>query len=416
MNCLWLARDLPFPLDAGDRIYSARLAGALAEAGTTVRFFGFADASPPPSAPPLNWVAVAGTKRRQAAALFSSLPVAAAIHDTVAYRRALAEQLRERWDAIVLDSYGSGWALATCLAARSGTEGKPPLLVYVAHNQEGALWQDLVRNSRATPLKRAAIWQNWLKVRALERSLLQHADLTTAISGEDAAALAALSSMTAKRPPLLLTPGYSGTRLAARVIDGNCPRRVVLIGSFRWLVKQENLRRFVALADPVFHRHNIAFDVIGDVPQALLDELRPQLRATVFHGFVEDVAPCFARARMAVVPEAIGGGFKLKFLDYIFSRLPVATLAAAAAGLPPAIREHLLIRADLAALVDAIVAQMDDLDRLNSLQRRAYAAAAQHFDWRERGTALHQAILACRLEQPGVATAPPETHYRMELP
>ncbi len=416
MNCLWLARDLPFPPDAGDRIYSARLAGALAEAGASVRFFGFADADPPPATLPLNWVAVAGTKRRQAAALFSHLPIAAAIHDTVAYRRALAEQLRERWDAVVLDSYGSGWALPACLATRSGTAGtanKAPLLVYVAHNQEGALWQGLVRNSRATPLKRAAIWQNWLKVRALERRLLQHADLTTAISDEDAAALA---PMTPKRPPLLLTPGYSGARLAARVIDGNCPRRVVLIGSFRWLVKQENLRRFVALADPVFHRHGIAFDVIGDVPQALLDELRPRLRATVFHGFVEDVAPCFARARMAVVPEAIGGGFKLKFLDYLFSRLPVASLAAAAAGLPPAIREHLLIRADLAALVDTVVAQMDDLDRLNSLQRHAYAAAAQHFDWRDRGAALHQALLACRLEQPGVATAPPETHYRMELP
>ena len=37
---LWLARMLPLPLCTGDRIYSARLAEALARAGCEVRFVG----------------------------------------------------------------------------------------------------------------------------------------------------------------------------------------------------------------------------------------------------------------------------------------------------------------------------------------------------------------------------------------
>lgn len=412
MNCLWIARELPFPADAGDRIYSANLAGALAEAGVAVRFLGCAaDGSDLPAVSPVRWVPVSGVRRSQGRALLSTLPIAAAIHDTPAYRSALDAQWQEQaWDAIVFDSYGSGWALKRYLAVRGPAAAPPPVLVYVSHNQEAVLWHDMARRSQASPQRRIALWQNWLKVRSLERFILRHVDLITAISSEDAVALQALAP---GRPTVVLPPGYAGARQSERVIDADCPKRVVLIGSFRWVVKQENLRRFVDLADGAFHRHGIVLDVIGDVPERLLAELQPRLKATVFHGFVDDVAPYFARARLAVVPEAIGGGFKLKFLDYIFGRVPVATLAAAAAGLPPGIRKNLLSRHDLPALVDAIVAHMDRLPVLNDMQQGAFEAAGQLYRWRDRGSALADAIVACRERRDGVPTSAAD--YGVEL-
>ena len=410
MNCLWIARDQPFPPDAGDKIYSANLATALAEAGVAVSFVGCAaPAGQPPAASPVLWLPVAGGKRSQGRALLSRLPIAAAIHDTPAFRQALAARLQENWDAIVFDSYGSGWALKRYLASRPPADR--PVLIHVAHNQEGALWRDMVGNSQGGPLKKLALWQNWLKVAALERFILRHVDLTTAISDEDAAAFARLAP---GRPTVVLTPGYSGEAQPARLIGADCPKRVVLIGSFRWVVKQENLRQFLALADAAFHRHGIIFDVIGDVPETLRAELEPRLKATVFHGFVDDVGPTFARARLAVVPEVIGGGFKLKFLDYIFGRLPVATIAAAAAGLPPAIRRQLLCRTDLATLVAAIVTHIDRLDELNAMQRGAFAAADQLYRWRDRGRVLRDAITAAQQVRAGAAKARPAGNYRME--
>lgn len=416
MKCLWISRDQPFPLDAGDKIYSANLAGALAEAGVAVSFLGFAAAasdplSLPPAGSPVRWLPVPGAKRGQLSALFSTLPMAGAIHDTAAYRRALDTQLQETWDAIVIDSYGSGWALKHYLAARRRSDKAMPVLVHVTHNQEGALWRDMVVNSEATAPKKLALWQNWLKVRALERFVVRHVDLTTAISSEDAAALGALAP---ERPTVVLTPGHSGPRQAERVIDASCPKHVVLIGSFRWVVKQENLRQFIELADDAFHRHGIAFDVIGDVPEALLAELKPQVKATRFHGFVDDIAPYFARARLAVVPEVIGGGFKLKFLDYIFSRLPVATITSAAAGLPADIRSKLLCRPDLATLVAAIVDHIDRLDILNDMQSGAFKAADRFFDWRDRGSELRDAIAACQRDRAGASKLRPKPDYPVE--
>ncbi|MDB5887676.1 MAG: hypothetical protein JWM03_548, partial [Rhodocyclales bacterium] len=254
-----------------------------------------------------------------------------------------------------------------------------------------------------------ALWQNYLKVRALERRLVAQVDLIAAITEEDAQRYA---RQAAGKPTVTLTPGYTGWSAPTRRIDASTPRRVVLVGSFRWVVKQENLRRFLELADARFKLHNIQFDVIGDVPTALLDELRPLLQATHFHGFVDDIAPYFATARMAVVPEVIGGGFKLKYLDYLFARVPIATIGDAAAGLPQAIRDHMLACDDLPQLVNAIIENIDRTEQLNVMQAQAFDAAHALFDWSDRGIALRQAVEALQPDVTPPAIQPPATGDR----
>jgi hypothetical protein len=92
------------------------------------------------------------------------------------------------------------------------------------------------------------------------------------------------------------------------------------------------------------------------------------------------------------VPECIGGGFKLKFLDYIFGRLPVATLSQAAAGLSPDLRRTLLTNDTLDGLVRAIVSHMGRFEKLNRMQERAFALARERYRWNTRGDELKQAI------------------------
>ena len=104
---------------------------------------------------------------------------------------------------------------------------------------------------------------------------------------------------------------------------------------------------------------------------------------------------------MAVVPELIGGGFKLKFLDYIFARLPIATLAHATAGFPAAVREATLARDDLESLVRATVEHIDNFRALNRMQECAYSAAESSFDWKDRGLWLQQAVARTRQERFG---------------
>jgi len=168
------------------------------------------------------------------------------------------------------------------------------------------------------------------------------------------------------------------------------------MGSFRWVVKQENLARFIEVADPSFARHGIQLDVLGDVPEELLRRLRHRCQATRFHGFVQDVGELFTQARIAVVPEVIGGGFKLKFLDYFFGRVPVATLSHAATGLPPELFAQTLACETLSALVEVIVNNIDCVEKLNRMQDSAFVHSSARFTWQEQSIKLKQAILRQR--------------------
>ena len=387
-RCLWLARELPFPEDSGDRVHSAHLAQALAQAGADLTFVGLdTDAAWNAGPPPVQWHGIGGGPRPVWRALLSAQPLQAALRATPAYRRVVNALLLERWDAVVLDHYGSSWLLPAMRRARAGIDEKP-VLVHVSHNHETSLWQQMAELVDGPAWKRVGVQQNAWKVRHAEQRLAQGVDLLCCITGEDAQAFAASGVTT---PSLVLTPGYAGRRVAQRRIDADTPRRVVLVGSFRWVAKQENVRALVQQAADAFSQHGITLDIVGDMPEALRDELgaHPAVR---LHGFVDDLRPLLAEARMALVPEAIGGGFKLKLLDYVFHRVPVVTLQAAAAGLPLPLMRSMMVCANLPSLIDAVIMHFDDVPLLDRLQNQAFDAARTAFEWSDRGRALLAAI------------------------
>ncbi len=392
MRCLWIAREIPFPANSGDRIYTAQLARAFGQANGGVTFVGIADGATAPAPQDdqeVRWMSIGGGRHGLLRSLLSSAPLVAAMHATPAYKAKLDSLFSEEWDVIVFDHYGSGWALQRYLNSPFGRSKRRARTVYIAHNHEERVLRAVATDSDASPVKRLGFWQNYLKTRAMERYMVRHVDLVSAITEEDAAAFRAQQPGVAT---LVLTPGYNGAVCQQRQISAETPRHVLMVGSFQWAAKQENLRQFLRIADPVFAQNNIVFDVVGSMPDGLRAELTPSLTATRLHGFVDDPTSLFDGARMALVPEAIGGGFKLKFLDYLFRRLPVATLRDAAAGLPGVLRSQMIEAESLVQLVERIVEQVGDAERLNALQDKAYIAAGSLFKWYDRGLQLRAAL------------------------
>ena len=121
-------------------------------------------------------------------------------------------------------------------------------------------------------------------------------------------------------------------------------------------------------------------------------QARSHFRATRFLGFVEDLEPIFRSVRVGIVAERTGGGFKLKTLDYIFNRVPIATIRGGIAGLPLTPGLHYLSFASMRELAQGVVAVIDDIQRLNSLQQAAYEKCKSGFDWSARGRTLCSAI------------------------
>lgn len=395
MRCLWIGHHLPYPMDEGARLYSGKLAMAFARSGASVRMLGFgSEHFAPESGERIECVSVPGERRKAVAGLLSAMPLKAALDATPSYMALLDQQLTQPWDVIVLDNYSAGWALDRCLAHRHASA--TATLVHVSHNHEERVWRSMARQASASLPHRLLLWQNHRKVSRLERRLARTADLLTTITDNDAKSFREIRS---RGPILTLTPGYDGPVVRDRTITTDTPRRVVIVGSFHWIVKRENLARFIACADRLFAEHGIELVIAGDVPPDLRSSFEASVRATRFAGFLADLSPVLSEARIAVVPELIGGGFKLKFLDYFFARVPVATIGAAAAGLPADMRKELLTSDDLDGLARVIVEQIDRLDSLNRMQSEAFALAQTLYRWEDRGAQLLHAIERIRHER-----------------
>jgi len=392
MRCLWLTWIDPKPEHDGQRIYSGRLIEAAAKAGAQVRVLCFSSGNSPRSDGEIEgrvrWSMVPYPSRPAWTSVLSSLPHIAHRSATAPMREAFDGLLRGgAWDAIVLDGLYAGWALDPY--QRCFLNGHRPRLVYLSHNHEETLRRSLADNFDGPAAKRRMLQLDACKVRALERRLVDSADVVTAITAHDAALF---DRRRGGKPVVVLPPGYGGRRVSERRITADTPRSVVVAGSFEWIAKQMNLEEFLESADSRFAEAGVRLRVIGHGDEAFFARLRRRFRAVDVIGRVETVTPYLNEARLAVVPERTGGGFKLKVLEYVFNRTPIAALDSSVAGTPLMPGISMLMFPTQQDLASGILRAVDDIPLLNRLQERAFAACANRFDWSERGARLVGAL------------------------
>jgi len=213
---------------------------------------------------------------------------------------------------------------------------------------------------------------------------VRQSDLVSAITNEDLRCLGALDNT------VLVTPGYAGRRVEDREINNTTPRRALILGNAIWLAKQMNLIEFISAADELFHERQVELWVVGKVPNHF--QAKNRFRATRFLGYVKDLGPIFHGVRIGIVAERTGGGFKLKTLDYIFNRVPIAAIRGGIAGLPLTPGLDYLSFESMRELAQGVAVALDDTGRLNSLQHAAYEKCKAAFDWSDRGRTLCNAI------------------------
>jgi glycosyltransferase involved in cell wall biosynthesis len=407
LRCLWLTRMDPVPPDAGDLVYSLHLLTSLSRAGvrlTVLAMRRISDRAGSTDADGIEWIIVPWKSGREIGgraavrSLLSHLPNVASQYNAVPFRRALRLQMAREWDAIVVDHLGMGWAWP---AVQAYQHRKPGVVsVFIAHQCEAEVRRRMARNFCGDVVRKIALTIDAAKANRLEKRLIRQSNLVSAITNEDLRCFGSLKKI------ILLTPGYAGRHVACREITDTTPRRALILGSGSWLAKQMNLIEFTAAADELFHERQIELWVVGNVPNHL--RANHHFRAIRFLGFVEDLRPIFRSIRIGVVAERTGGGFKLKTLDYIFNRVPIAAIRGSIAGLPLTAGFHYLSFASIGELAQGISAAIDDIVRLNLLQSAAYEKCSTGFDWNDRGRMLCNAMCEaasqrkrCEDEEPG---------------
>lgn len=395
MRCLWLTWIDPAPEYDGQRIYSGRLIKALADTGADVHVLCTAGADSHrrdgEREDGVAWHLVEHEFPPAWRSVPSQLPRIAHRSAVPAMQARLSALLADAtWDCVVFDGLYPGWALDP-VRRRLGGRGRGCRLVYISHNHEGSMRASIAKGARPHPLRSVLLRHDARKAGLLERRLVEAADLVTAITPEDAARF---EEQAPDKPIVVLPPGYQGRRVPERRITADVPRRAIIVGSFEWITKQMNLSEFLAEADPVFAKAGAELQVVGAGPDRFFDRLRGGLNATELVGRVDSLTSYLDQARIAIVAERLGGGFKLKVLDYVFNRLPIAALTGSVAGVPLAADASMLSYEGHATLARGVSSALDDLELLNRLQTEAYQACAERFDWGDRGQRLATSIAA----------------------
>ena len=399
MRCLWLTRKYPRPINSGELIYSNGMISAFAETGVALTVIAHdneetpvgdgSEASRYRDDQGVEWRLGHPTLGGRLGSLVTRWPA-----DSYRLRNggpadALSTALGEGgWDVIVIDHAAMGWALDPILAGRNGS-GRPKV-VYLSHNHEAKIRREIAHHSTSETFpKRFALKLDADKYARQEQDLCRRADLVTAITGFE---VAAYREEFPHQSFEILTPGYDGERHPDHQITEDTPRRVVMSGSFEWIAKRMNLEEFLEVAAAPFAAAGIELQIVGKTEEAFRESIARRYPSVDFVGRVPEMSPYLLDARMGLIVETLGGGFKLKALDYLFHRLPLAGLRHAVEGLPHESPDEVLLVDTLSDLVDEVTAAVDEVPRLNRMSGASFRKCEAAFRWRDRGQALLEAI------------------------
>jgi glycosyltransferase involved in cell wall biosynthesis len=400
MRCLWLTLADPEPASNGQLLYSKGLIEAAAQAGLALTVIGLARPEHPRyGADPrgIDWRFAQEVPRNAWQRLLSPYPAMAQPRSPELHRQLACALAEQSWDAVIFDSICTAWALPAVL--QFANDRRPgPRLVYIAHNHEMTVARHLAGSARG--LRRLQRQLDRLKTIALEHRLLAAADVVTSNTPDDRAKYIADSG----RDVLLLPPGYDGPRVLGRTIDNSVPRRAILVGSLDWPVKRLSVEAFLEAAAIPLAQEGVQLQLVGEAEHDYLGRLRRRFPSVDFVGRVADVGPYLQQARLALVPDQIGG-FKLKGLDYVFHRLPILAMRVALPGMPLEEGRSVALFDSHQRMAQGVLSLIDDFATLNAWQERAYAACSDKFNLERIGRDLRASIEQAGIEQAGIEQA-----------
>lgn len=266
----------------------------------------------------------------------------------------------------------------------------PTLLV--THNVEAMSRAGMAERSQNFLVRKAFQWDS-VKVGWHERQALQSFDEVTAITPDDAAYMRAIVG----KDVLPVVPGYDGVKLPNHRITGETKRQVIVLGSFMWEAKRQNILNLIQAATEHFSRANIKLKIVGMAPASLIEDVK-RFSFVEITGAVDSFEEHLQESRIAIIAEGVGGGFKLKSLDYIFHKIPMAILNGSISGVPVSSGKDYLGYDSLDELVAGIVCEIDNVEKLNGMANAAYLACEHAFDWDSRAQSLN-GLVECLIQK-----------------
>ena len=245
------------------------------------------------------------------------------------------------------------------------------------------LQQNIFAVDRQQPARWPAAAWSWLQARRIarfERSVCEQVSGTLAVSAEDATALRALAPQRQVRvvPNGIFISDYD----AVPKQPVNAVPTLAFTGKMDYRPNVDAMLWFCAKVLPLVQQHSpdCRLNIVGQSPHSSLQQLGASRHITVT-GRVERIQPWLHGCDVYVAPLRMGSGTRLKILEAMASGCAIVASSLAAAGLPAALKETLLIADSESDMATGIISLLENPPRRKDMGSAARAAVRETSDW-----------------------------------
>jgi len=320
--------------------------------------------------------------------LFSSLPYTISKYQTDAMSARLRALCREEeYDVVHVDHIH----MAPYGAMVKREFGLPYVLR--EHNFETTIYKRFGEQQK-NPLVRGYMRMQTARLRRFEGEQLDEVDVCAAITEQDAERIREASPCAMD----IIPAGVDLDRhvVLDRALEGE--DRLCILGSQAWEPNQDAARWFLDSIWPRIReaRPDVQLTIAGSDPPAWLTARQDeQVRVP---GFVDDLSALLTETTVLCVPLRIGGGMRVKLLEYFAAGKAVVSTRVGAEGNFARHDEHILHADDPEDFARAVISLLEDNARRRALGDAGRRLAEERYSWdaiaAQFEKAYHDAIAA----------------------
>lgn len=246
---------------------------------------------------------------------FSKYPAMISNRKTPQMIKKVTEILQEeKYDAIFVNMFRLSY-LIEYIKEFPGTK------IFISHNLETQLSHStyIYQNN---PIKKLAYYLDYLKTQYYEKKYITQFDYITTICDVDKELF---KKFIPNKPIEVLPPviNIDNCNIDTKKVEN----KFIICGAFHWGPKYVNLKLLLNASNiSKFKETKYELMIVGRANQADVDYVNKNFPGIHMTGPVESVVPYYEKSRIAIVPELVGGGFKLKIAEAVQYSKPIVAI------------------------------------------------------------------------------------------
>ena len=378
LKILWITYEDPFLRDNGDRIYTCNILDALLNFGYDIHLIGYYFQKSKSNnneiknteSTSINFTLIPFKKASKLKMIFSLAPGMIVNRKRKSFLDLLEINLKEhKYDCIFVNHFKMVFSLEIILKAKLRSK-----LIHVSHNAEYLLSLNNAKNSNSF-LDKIIYWQDSLKTKFYENKWLNYFDIITTISEKDSD----YYDDNFKNPSTcLIRPVFEIDNSISK--SKKSINELIIVGSFIWGPKIENLLAFLnSKKFNALHANGIKLTIVGNADSSLVNKINSNYKGVFMTGKVESVKPYYDKSKIAIVPELLGGGFKLKVAEAALNKTAIFSVAGAITKSNFTAGKHFIEAKNFDKLIEEVIKYQQKESKIDSMIDETFKIAKNDF-------------------------------------